>query len=89
MRQLAREWAVGTVPLLVVPFMGATGKDLCAADGVSWMDLSGNANIKGPGLVVRVEGLANKYPRRGRPSSVFAPKSARVTRTLLLNPEIG
>jgi biotin operon repressor len=74
------------VPLLVAPFMGPAGKELCASAGVSWLDLSGNAEIKAPGLVVRVEGRPNRFRPRGRRWSAFAPKSSRVTRFLLMEP---
>lgn len=86
-RHLTRHWSTGTVPLLAVPFMGETGRRLCAAEGVSWLDLSGNASLTGPGLKVKVEGRPNRYQRRGRPGSVFAPRSARVARLLLVHPQ--
>jgi DNA-binding transcriptional regulator YhcF (GntR family) len=78
----------GAVPLVVVPYMGPAGQRICAKAGVSWFDLSGNADIRAPGLRIRVEGRPNLYKRRGRPSSVFAPRSARIVRWLLVHPEI-
>lgn len=38
------------VPLLVVPFMGDIGQELCEAADASWLDLAGNARITAPGL---------------------------------------
>ena len=76
-----------TVPLMVVPFMGPVGERLCEEAGVSWLDLSGNAKIVAPGLKIWVHGRPNKYAARGRPPNVFAPKSSRVSRRLLLRPE--
>ena len=38
------------IPLIVVPYMGRSGMDLCKEHGVSWIDLSGNAHIKAPGF---------------------------------------
>ncbi len=75
------------IPLIVVPFMGSVGKRVCTKCDISWIDLSGNANITAPGLKIRVEGKPNLYKRKGRPSSVFAPKSARIVRWLLVHPE--
>ncbi|HVA51710.1 MAG TPA: winged helix-turn-helix transcriptional regulator [Pirellulales bacterium] len=75
------------VPLMVVPFMGPVGERLCEEAGVSWLDLSGNAKIVAPGLRIWVHGRPNKYAARGRPPNVFAPKSSRVSRQLLLRPE--
>ncbi|MCB9599935.1 MAG: MarR family transcriptional regulator [Sandaracinus sp.] len=75
------------IPLVVVPFMTPAGKRVCESAAVSWLDLSGNAHITGPGLRVIVEGNPNAFATRGRPSSAFAPKSARITRWLLMHPK--
>ncbi len=72
--------------LLVVPYMTPAGTRTAAELGLNWLDLSGNARLRDRGLYVRVEGRPNQFPRRGRPSSPFAPKSARITRVLLLDP---
>lgn len=74
------------VPVIATSFMGDAGKRLCADAGVSWFDLSGNAHIVAPGLRIIIEGKPNKFVRRGRPSSAFAPKSARIARHLLIEP---
>jgi hypothetical protein len=58
----------------------------CARTGVGWFDLSGNAHIVAPGLRIHVEGRRNRFVTPGRPRSVFAPKSSRVARQLLLEP---
>lgn len=76
------------VPLLVVPFMGEVGKQLCRQAGVSWLDLSGNAHITTRRLRILVDGKPNQFAQRGRPSDPFAPKASRITRVLLLHPEV-
>lgn len=75
------------IPLVSVPFMGPVGREHCRDAGVSWLDLSGNAEIDAPGLRVRIEGRPNRFKRPGRPSSAFAPKSSRIARWLLLHPD--
>jgi hypothetical protein len=75
------------LPLIVVPFMGQVGRELCDRSGMSWLDLSGNAKIVAPGLKIRVEGRPNKYSDRGRPPNMFAAKSSRIARQLLLCPK--
>ena len=75
------------LPLIVVPYMGHVGRGLCEKSGVSWLDLSGNAQIVAPGLRIRIEGRPNKYRDRGRPPNLFAPKSSRVVRQLLFQPQ--
>lgn len=74
------------VPLVAVPFMTPAGAKLAAERGLNWIDLSGNARIRDGELYVWVEGRPNQFPSRGRPSSAFAPKSARIARVLLLEP---
>lgn len=74
--------------ILVVPYMTPAGSKAAADINLNWVDLSGNASIReGDNFYIHVEGKPNRYPQRGRPSSPFAPKSARVTRELLISPQ--
>ncbi len=86
----ARRWAASVgrraIPLVAVPFMGPAGRQRCQEADVAWLDLSGNARILAPGIRVRIEGEENQFKSRGRPLNVFAPKSARIARWLLLHP---
>jgi hypothetical protein len=75
------------VPLIAVPYMGDVGKRLCEEAQICWLDLSGNAHLVAPGLRVNIEGKPNKFKQPGRPRSVFAPKSARIARWLLMEPK--
>ncbi len=61
------------VPLIVVPYMGESGMDFCQDHDLSWIDLSGNAHIKAPGLLLRVEGRPNRFKNVGRPAKIFGP----------------
>ena len=72
------------IPLVAVPFMGDVGRRMCEEAGVGWLDLSGNAHIVAPGMRVQIEGKPNRFKRVGRPRSLFAPKSARIARWLLM-----
>jgi len=74
------------IPVVAVPYMGPSGKDACERAGVSWLDFSGNAHIVAPGIRIIVDGRPNQFPKRGRPSSAFAPKSSRIARWLLIHP---
>ncbi|MBK7397237.1 MAG: MarR family transcriptional regulator [Myxococcales bacterium] len=86
-KQYAAAIGRSTIPIIAVPFMGDVGKSLCKDANVWWFDLSGNAHIVAPGLRILIEGKPNRFVRRGRPSTAFAPKSARVARHLLLDPK--
>jgi hypothetical protein len=85
-RQAAAALRPSAVPLVAVPYMGAVGRERCARAGVGWLDLSGNAAIRTPGLHIQVDGKANRFRAVGRPSSVFAPKASRIARWLLMDP---
>jgi len=76
------------VPLLVVPFMSGSGKTRCRDAKISWLDLSGNAEIKDRELFILVEGKPNQFKTPGRPRNPFAPKSSRIVRALLEKPTI-
>ena len=73
------------IKTLVVPYMHELGRKHCKEAKISWLDLSGNANITGPSIRIIIENQPNLYKRPGRSSSVFAPKSSRVARFLLYN----
>ena len=88
--QRARDYASAlgshVIPVVAVPFMGSVGRQRCEAADVAWLDLSGNARIFAAGIRVLIDGQPNRFKRRGRPSSAFAPKSARIARWLLMHP---
>ena len=73
--------------VVAVPYMNPSGRDVCEREGVSWFDFSGNARIIAPKMRILVEGRPNAYVTPGRPSSPFAPKSARISRWLLTHPD--
>jgi hypothetical protein len=83
----AARFGKSAIPLVVVPYMGEVGRKRCEQAGVGWLDLSGNARIVAPGIHILVEGRANRFKSRGRPSSAFAPKASRITRWLLIHPD--
>ncbi len=77
--------AEGLIPVVAVPYMGEVGKNLCDKDRINWIDLAGNAHLNAPGLLIHVDGRPNLFKDAGRPLDVFAPKSSRITRSLLAN----
>jgi hypothetical protein len=85
--QLRRCTDPDVISVLVVPYMSRAGAETAHGAELNWLDLSGNAHIRAEGLRLLVQGRPNELHSRGRPSSPFAPKSARVTRTMLLDPE--
>lgn len=86
-RYFAERYGSNSVPLVAVPFMGPSGREVCLEAGVSFVDVAGNAHLEAPGLLVHVEGKKQLSPERGRPLSVFAPRSSRVARLMLIDPK--
>ncbi len=74
---------LGAYPLLVVPYMSDAGQGVCREEGVNWIDLSGNMELKIPPIAVHVEGKPNKFPVRGKLPNVFRGKSQKLIRVLL------
>ncbi len=75
------------IPLVVVLYMPKSGRDICEESGIAWVDLSGNAKIQAQDLVIKIEGKPNLFKTAGRPANVFAAKSSRIARQLLIHPE--
>jgi hypothetical protein len=84
--QCSKQLRKRVIPLVAVPFMGQAGQRACEEARVAWLDLSGNARIVAPGIRVIVDGRPNRFIGPGRPPNLFAPRSARVTRWLLMHP---
>lgn len=85
--QLPHMTVADAIPVLVVPYMSSAGAKAAADRNLNWLDLSGNAHIRAENLYLSRTGRPDAYKSRGRPASPFAPKSARVTRTLLIAPQ--
>ena len=87
--QLARyvESHPDAVPVLAVPYMGPKAREFAGSAGLSWLDLSGNADIRGPGVRILIEGNPNRFASPGRPSTAFSDKASRITRAMLVEPE--
>ncbi len=72
-------------PLVVVPFMGKAGSFKLFEKQISWFDLSGNAHVWGPLFMVHVDGMPNKFKKRGPTASAFSPRASRIARCLLVH----
>jgi hypothetical protein len=75
------------VKIVVVPFMGPKARAWARQRGISWADLSGNADIRGLDLCIIAQGERNLYASPGRPSNPFTPRYSRVGRALLVDPD--
>ena len=86
LKETKRASGQDVIPLLVVPYMSETGRQFCDERGIVWLDLSGNAHIKAPGVLIHIEGRPNRFKKAGRPPNIFAPKSSRIARQFLIQP---
>jgi hypothetical protein len=78
--------------LLVVPHMGDVGADICAREGVNWIDLRGNATIEMPMIRVYIRGRRDPlqiapYSEPDSGVNPFSRKASRITHALLTAPE--
>lgn len=87
LQQEAQHSAVADIPVLIVPYMGPTGQEICARLSANWMDLAGNVNVRHDNLYWIVRGSPNKKSRRSGPRDIASPKGSRMIRRLLLEPE--
>jgi hypothetical protein len=84
--QLAAERPAHELAVVVVPYMSPAGEKAAEHLKINWVDLAGNARLRADRLYIFVHGRQNRFARPGRPSSPFAPKSARITRLMLQAP---
>lgn len=76
-----------TLPLLAAPYISSRVAQVCRDHGVGYLDGGGNSHLAGPGLYVHVEGLPNRAPDTRPAEHLFAPRSSRVSRLLLEEPD--
>jgi hypothetical protein len=74
------------VPVLVVPYLGDRGQQMCRAEGIGYIDLSGNCYLRWNGVYIdRVrQGARPSVPKRA--PSVFSDKASLVIRCALDRP---
>ncbi len=83
----AGELGSKVIPVLVVPYMGPSGQEICTRLKANWMDLAGNAQIMTEGVTIIVRGSPNKPSRRSGLGDLASPKGSRMVRRLLLEPD--
>ena len=84
----ARKRIPDAAPLLVIPFMGETGVEICQREGVNWIDLRGNATIDTDAFRIYVRGKDDVVEPQSPSSAVnpFGPMASRVVHAMLLEP---
>ena len=75
-----------TYPIFIAPFVANDAAKILEAEGMGYVDLSGNCRLCFDEVYVRCTGNENKFIRRRGLRSLFSPKSERVLRILLDDP---
>lgn len=73
--------------LLAVSHMGEVGAQRCAAAGLNWADLSGNAEIRLGGIHIHRRGEPNRFTLGSSRPNPFSTKASRIPRALLMAPQ--
>jgi len=72
--------------LFVAPYISPQAADICAKEGIGYLDLAGNCRISFGQLFIRREGIRNPFAQKRELRSLYAPKSTRILRVLLMHP---
>ncbi len=70
-------------PLLVTPFIGPQGRELCKENGIGYIDLSGNCFLEGNGIYVDKVAERNRFREPKRAKALFSDKASLVVRAVL------
>jgi len=74
-------------PIIIAPYIGTLGRNICIEQGIGFLDLSGNAYIKLNWLLIDRWGRENKFKHKRSLKSVFSTKATWVIRKFLAEPK--
>lgn len=74
-------------PLVVAPYISPEGQRLCREAGIGFLDLTGNAFLSFDGILIDRSGSKPPPRAKARLRRLFAPRSSRIIRVLLEQPE--
>ena len=74
------------VCVLIAPFLSDVAIELCEKLRISWVDLSGNCELKIGSSYIRIRGNQNSHNKLIRTPSLYTPRSSKVVHALLLDP---
>jgi hypothetical protein len=70
--------------VFMAPYISSRSAEICAKEGVGYLDLAGNCRLTFGQIFIRREGLRNPFTQKRDLRSLYAPKSTRVLRVLLM-----
>jgi DNA-binding transcriptional regulator YhcF (GntR family) len=77
----------GLVPVVVAPYLSPDRRKQCQAEGICFLDLSGNIFLEFDGLHVERTGYPNLFPEKRRGRSPFSDKASLILRAALSDPK--
>ncbi|HOI53266.1 MAG TPA: hypothetical protein PLN02_12870, partial [Azonexus sp.] len=73
-------------PVFIAPYLSPAVRQLCVENGVSFLDLEGNARIAFGGVFIERQVTNKPVAAQRELKSLFRPKSAQVLRAMLREP---
>ena len=78
---------VEAVPVLIAPYLSEPSRNICAASGIGFLDLVGNARLQFGNVYVDRTVAEKPKTERRLLRSMFSPKAARILRVMLRDPQ--
>jgi hypothetical protein len=70
--------------VFMAPYISPESAEICAKEAVGYLDLAGNCRLSFGQVFIRREGIRNPFGQKRDLRSLYAPKSTRVLRVLLM-----
>jgi len=70
--------------VFMAPYISPEAAEICAKEGIGYLDLAGNCRLSFGQVFIRREGIRNPFTQKRDLRSLYAPKSTRVLRVLLM-----
>lgn len=70
--------------VFMAPYISPEAAEICVKDGFGYLDLAGNCCLSFGQVFIRRDGIRNPFPQKRALRSLYAPKSTRVLRVLLM-----
>ena len=74
----------GAYGVFMAPYISPVSAEICRREGIGYLDLAGNCGLSFEQVFIRREGIRNPFTERRDLRSLYAAKSARVLRVLLM-----
>jgi hypothetical protein len=72
--------------VFIAPYISPRTAEICAEEGIGYVDLAGNCRLSFDQIYIRKEGQPNPFIQKRDLRSLYAPKAERVLRVLMTHP---